>query len=538
MGTDEAGDHFKRIGRYVLFREIAAGGMATAYLARLAGPAGRSSVVAVKRLHPQVVGDDDFTPIFIDEAKRVVRLRHPNLLPTLDVVGAGRDIYLVMEYVDGELLGSLQRAGQQQRRPIPLPVSLAAMVDALQGLHALHEARDSAGEPLGILHGDISPASILVGLDGITRLLDRRVTRALGAGRGALPGTVEGEPGLVPGEPATRQTDVLAACMVLRDLIATAPIVPRALAQVLARGLASDPRRRHATAGELAEAIARLTLCASQRAVGDWVADTVAESLRRQAGQQRETDQAREADQARETDQAREADQLREADATIVDVPPTWSLPPARPPWSPSPRSSLGVSGGWPPLAGRRALRAAGRSPNQAEWRRMVMLVPLAAAAVVIAALALTSPSGGRNAAAPAASTMRSELPDTAATPPALTPPPPAPEPERPLAGMGEGPQAAPPGGEGPQAAPPGGEGPQAAPPDEGRTIQPAPARNPVPGLLSRRRRRLWRTGGRAGAWPGIPEPAPVTPAPPAAARSERRRVPLVDDNPRPRILE
>src|SRR3954464_7682632 len=95
---DEPGEDaepIKRVGRYVIFREIAAGGMATVHLARLAGPVGVSRVGAVKRLPPHLVRDPEFNAMFIDEAKLAARVRHPNVLPIIDVVADGEDIHIV-----------------------------------------------------------------------------------------------------------------------------------------------------------------------------------------------------------------------------------------------------------------------------------------------------------------------------------------------------------------------------------------------------------------------------------------------------------
>src|SRR6516162_9637750 len=97
----------RTIGRYVLFREIAHGGMATVHLGRLRGPAGFSRTVAIKRLHPQFARDPEFVTMFLDEARLAARVQHPNVVGVLDVVASDGELFLVMEYVHGEGLSKL-----------------------------------------------------------------------------------------------------------------------------------------------------------------------------------------------------------------------------------------------------------------------------------------------------------------------------------------------------------------------------------------------------------------------------------------------
>src|SRR6202167_789106 len=87
------------IGRYALYDVIAAGGMATVHIGRLLGPVGFSRTVALKRLHPNLAKDPEFVAMFLDEARLAARIRHPNVVPTLDVVSLGSELMLVMEYV-------------------------------------------------------------------------------------------------------------------------------------------------------------------------------------------------------------------------------------------------------------------------------------------------------------------------------------------------------------------------------------------------------------------------------------------------------
>src|ERR1700723_824825 len=97
------------VGRYTLYDAIASGGMATVHLGRLMGHVGFERTVAIKRLHPQFAQDPEFVSMFLDEARVVGRIRHPNVVPTLDVVAANDELFIVMEYVQGESLARLIR---------------------------------------------------------------------------------------------------------------------------------------------------------------------------------------------------------------------------------------------------------------------------------------------------------------------------------------------------------------------------------------------------------------------------------------------
>jgi serine/threonine-protein kinase len=107
----DAGAQGRRIGRYEVLGEIASGGMATVYLARSLGAKGFSRLVAIKRLHPHLEAEDDFVQMFLDEARLAARIRHPNVVATLDVEDS-EGLYIVMEYIEGVTLLTLSRAAQ------------------------------------------------------------------------------------------------------------------------------------------------------------------------------------------------------------------------------------------------------------------------------------------------------------------------------------------------------------------------------------------------------------------------------------------
>ena len=148
-------------GRYALCGEIASGGMATVHLARQIGAAGFARIVAVKRLHERYSRDPEFVAMFLDEARIVARIRHPNVVQTVDVVAEDGELFLVMDYVHGESLLRLTGMANKTSMPLPVPVIAALLASALHGLHEAHEACGETGEPLGIVHRDVSPHNIL-----------------------------------------------------------------------------------------------------------------------------------------------------------------------------------------------------------------------------------------------------------------------------------------------------------------------------------------------------------------------------------------
>jgi serine/threonine-protein kinase len=169
----------RKLGRYEVLAQLASGGMATVYVARAQGVAGFERLVAIKVLHPHLAHDDEFISMFLDEARLAARIRHPNVVPTLDISDSSGDGYfLVMEYIEGDHFGGLLREAAKAGKRLPPGVSLRIVIDALEGLNAAHNLKDGDGHPLTIVHRDISPHNILLGSDGVARITDFGVAKA------------------------------------------------------------------------------------------------------------------------------------------------------------------------------------------------------------------------------------------------------------------------------------------------------------------------------------------------------------------------
>jgi eukaryotic-like serine/threonine-protein kinase len=290
------------VGRYAIFDAIAAGGMATVHLGRLLGPSGFSRTVAIKRLHPQFANDPDFTEMFLDEARMAARVQHPNVIPTIDVLRSQSELLLVMEYVRGDSLARLIKASSIDKSKIPPRIVVAILSGALQGLHAAHEATNEKGRPLGLVHRDMSPQNIIVGVDGTARVLDFGVAKAEGRLQTTQEGQVKGKlmympPEQLSAENVTRTADIYSMGVVLfealtgvrmfagqnegaalsrilrNELRMPSEIVPE-LAMfdaVVRRASAADPLHRYATAREMSHALEGCVTPASASEVGAWV---------------------------------------------------------------------------------------------------------------------------------------------------------------------------------------------------------------------------------------------------------------------------
>lgn len=314
----------RTVGRYVLYGELAAGGMATVHFGRLSGPVGFSRTVAIKRLHPQFAKDPEFVTMFLDEARLCGRIRHPNVVPTLDVVTTAGEIFIVMEYVSGEALSKLLKSAWQKGIQIPPRIAATILSSVLHGLHAAHQTKDEHGRELGIVHRDVSPQNILVGADGVARVLDFGVAKAAGRTQTTRDGQVKGKIAYMPpeqlsGGQVTRQSDIYAASVVLWEAVAgrrlfdgetEAIVLVRAIEgkvdppstyrpeltpeadRVILKGLAREPADRFATAREMAMAIEQTIGLASPSEVGEWVELVAADEIGRRAARIAEIESA------------------------------------------------------------------------------------------------------------------------------------------------------------------------------------------------------------------------------------------------------
>jgi serine/threonine-protein kinase len=211
------------VGRYILHRQIARGGMATIHIARLMGDEGFSRIVAAKRLLPEFAEDSEFVAMFLDEARIASKVHHRNVVPVLDVVTAMDEVVLVQEYVHGAPLHWLLNKARATRSPVPVDIAVSIASQVLAGLHAAHEMVDEMGVPLNVVHRDVSPQNVMVASDGTARLLDFGVAKASMSAHVTREGTYKGKlaysaPEQLRGS-ATRQSDIYSLGVLLWELL-------------------------------------------------------------------------------------------------------------------------------------------------------------------------------------------------------------------------------------------------------------------------------------------------------------------------------
>jgi len=296
--------------RYRVVGDIASGGMGSIQLA-VSSDKGTPRPVAIKQLHAHLVDDPQMVASFVDEARISSRLMHPNVVRVHDVDMLGERLVIVMEYVDGVPLSQIFRARRRSNQPLPIRVTRRILHDALVGLHAAHEQCDEAGQPLRLVHRDVSPHNLLVGADGVTRVTDFGI--ALTTGRLAATrtdGLVKGKlqylsPEQIYRRPVDRRADVFAAGVVLWEALAGRPLfsgateaetlamvlsepiqppsnvcmdVPLELDEICLKALEREVERRYPTAAAFATALGASDM-ASLEEVSAVVEEVGAESL-------------------------------------------------------------------------------------------------------------------------------------------------------------------------------------------------------------------------------------------------------------------
>ncbi|WP_394835109.1 protein kinase [Pendulispora rubella] len=305
----------RRIDRYVLHEKIASGGMASVYLGQMVEENGLLRTVAIKRLHPHVVEMSGALNMFRDEARLSARVRHRNIVTTLAAAQHGHELLLVMEYVHGVSLSFLESRVRDADSRIPLSMVSTILIDVLDGLQAAHDATDEEGEPLFIVHRDVSPQNVIVGDDGRSRVLDFGIAKAAVRLQTTREGRVKGKlrymaPEQVLNQSVSPRTDVYAASVVLWELLTgqrlfdassegaivakvlegvviapsrfSSAIGPELEALVL-RGLSRDPDERFPSCGEMSSALRAVLPPAEPEAVAEYVREHAGNLLRDRA---------------------------------------------------------------------------------------------------------------------------------------------------------------------------------------------------------------------------------------------------------------
>jgi serine/threonine-protein kinase len=426
------------LDRYELICPIAQGGMASVWIARQTGKHGFERLVAIKTILPKYAAEASFQTMFLDEARITSRIEHNNVARVLDV-GEQRGVtYLVIEYVDGDALSTINRLLKKRGATWPTAVIMRVMADVCGGLHAAHELRGAEGQLLGVVHRDVSPHNILIGTGGDAKLIDFGIAKARDRLSGdTSTGTLKGKvrymaPEQARGAEADRRADIWAIGAMFYEVLAgkppferenevqtllaltsgvppvpLPPTVPDAVARVVLRALEANPENRFETAAAMQRAIeeAMVTthLVAGTTAVAAFLDAHLAERAK-----------ARKEAARRGLKAAAERESLRPSIPTSVLGPPSWAEDSAKPRGA---SRSSGASIPTPPdrSSGSVGSAAVGLAPRLTGRGRPVLVSAVIVASLVAAATGVTALR--LSAAHPAAASLRPPTPSSALAP-------------------------------------------------------------------------------------------------------------------------
>ncbi len=180
-------------GKYMLVWKLAEGGMAEIFLAKQIGVEGFEKNVVIKRMLPHLSEVPDFVSMFLDEARLAASLSHPNVVQISDLGFADGCYYICMEYLAGEDFAAVIRVMRRRNQQVPLHITLRVLSDAATGLHYAHEATDQRGNPLNLVHRDVSPSNLFITYSGQVKVLDFGIAKAESRASTTSAGVVKGK---------------------------------------------------------------------------------------------------------------------------------------------------------------------------------------------------------------------------------------------------------------------------------------------------------------------------------------------------------
>lgn len=292
------------LGRYRVVRRLASGGMAEVYLGRADGPGGFAKPVALKLVLPHLVDEPKFVRQFEQEARVAAILNHPNIAQVFEFGTGAGELFIAMEFIDGHTLRTLLNAAGGA---LPLHVALSIVAGCCSGLQHAHQATNASGDPLGLVHRDISPSNVMVRNDGLTKVVDFGIAKAMSETQMTRSGSLKGKAGYMSpeqclGRELTPVSDIFNLGILLYESTLGVrcfagsnifdsmqrisdgkvrrptkhnPDYPPELEAIVLRALATDPADRHASAAELQDDIeafaAQRGISLSARPVREWM---------------------------------------------------------------------------------------------------------------------------------------------------------------------------------------------------------------------------------------------------------------------------
>jgi len=272
------------LGRYRLIKSLGVGGMAEAFKATCSGPGGFERTVVVKRILPANCADPEFLRMFMAEAKILGMLHHPNVVQVYDFGEADGTLFLVLEFVDGPPVGRLLRVLRNAQRPMPVAIAAHIAREVCRALDYVHGLRGGDGEPLNVIHRDVTPSNVVLTSAGSLKLLDFGIAKYVSSEVETRHRTLKGKPAYlapeaIEGRPFDARLDLFSVGVVLHEMLCLAPLfgadhdlaslhkvltlpiappsrarpdVPPALDAIVMKALQRDPADRYASAALMA----------------------------------------------------------------------------------------------------------------------------------------------------------------------------------------------------------------------------------------------------------------------------------------------
>ncbi len=272
-----------QVGQYYLMEKIAQGGMAEIFKGLSYDVHGIKKTVCIKKILPHLAADPEFITSLIDEAKLAVKLVHGNIAQTFDLGKVGDDYFMVMEFVDGRSLSQIAKRARAKGQRIPLDALLYFVAEILSGLDYMHRRADEHGEPLHIVHRDISPQNIMVSYSGTVKIIDFGIAKAVVKVGSTDSGILKGKfaymsPEQAHGESIDHRSDLFSLGIILHEMLTGRRLfkaedsrqtirnvrrakvdppsayrgdLPEELDRIALRALAKDRRKRYPFASEM-----------------------------------------------------------------------------------------------------------------------------------------------------------------------------------------------------------------------------------------------------------------------------------------------
>ena len=218
-------DRGRRVGKYEIITRLSVGGMAELFLAYLPGPGGFKKFVALKQILPDVKADDSFVKMFLDEARITAAFNNANIGQVFDLGEEGQELYLAMEFIAGQNLEQVTKRAAKKELAIPVGFAARVVRDSALGLHYAHTFTDPTGQPMAVVHRDVSPKNVMITWTGQVKVIDFGIAKARGRLNRTQIGVVKGTSGYmspeqVKNEPLDGRTDLFAAAVMLHELLA------------------------------------------------------------------------------------------------------------------------------------------------------------------------------------------------------------------------------------------------------------------------------------------------------------------------------